>query len=148
MPLEKYWVVIFSTAIKFFMGPAAGLGLGLSWLETAICTIVGMMFTVLIVVLLSNQVANVIQYFRKEKPKLFSKRTRFAVRLWKKMGIWGLACLTPLFFTPVGGTLLALSFKVNKLTIVASMLFFAVFWGITITFLLYQIPFLQDYFVH
>lgn len=148
MPFEKYWVVIFSTAIKFFMGPAAGLGLGLSWLETAICTIVGMMLTVFIIVLLSNQVNKLIQTLRKEKPKLFSKRTRFAVRLWKKMGIVGIACLTPLFFTPVGGTLLALSFKVNKITIVISMLFFAVFWGISITYLLYQIPFLQHYFLH
>lgn len=148
MPFEKYWVVIFSTAIKFFMGPAAGLGLGLSWLETAICTIVGMMLTVFIIVLLSNQVNKLIQTLRKDKPKLFSKRTRFAVRLWKKMGIVGIACLTPLFFTPVGGTLLALSFKVNKITIIISMLFFAVFWGISITYLLYQIPFLQHYFLH
>ncbi len=148
MPLEKYWVVILSTAVKFFMGPAAGLGLGLSWLETAVCTIIGMMLTVLMLVFLSNQLNQLVQYFRKGKPKLFSKRTRFAVRLWKKMGIMGIACLTPLFFTPVGGTLLALSFKANKISIITSMLFFAVFWGITITFLLYQIPFLQNYFLH
>ena len=139
MPFGKYFTVIVATSIKFFNGPIAGLLLSLTWWETAVCCIIGMMATVIIVSFLGEQVQKLMSKYRKSKPKLFSKRTRFAVRIWLKLGIWGIAFFTPLLFTPIGGTLMALSFKVPIPKIIFSMLIFAVFWGISLSYLIYQL---------
>ncbi len=147
MPLGKYFTVILATAIKFFNGPIAGLVLGLTWIETALCSMIGMMATVCLMCLIGLEVRILIKKYRKTKPKLFSKRSRFAVKIWHRLGIWGIAGFTPLFFTPIGGTLLALSFKVPIPKILFSMLVFAVFWGIILTFALFQVSELRHLFM-
>ncbi len=147
MTFGKYFTVMLATAIKFFNGPIAGILLGLTWWETAICCIIGMMTTVTLITFLGKRIQDLIGKYRKSKPKLFSKRTRFAVKIWKKLGIWGIACFTPLFFTPIGGTLLALSFKVPFSKIFFTMLLFAVSWGIIFSYLIFQITWLKSLFV-
>ncbi len=147
MTFGKYFTVMLATAIKFFNGPIAGILLGLTWWETAICCIIGMMTTVTLITFLGKRIQALIGKYRKSKPKLFSKRTRFAVKIWKKLGIWGIACFTPLFFTPIGGTLLALSFKVPFAKIFFTMLLFAVSWGIIFSYLIFQITWLKSLFV-
>jgi len=147
MTFGKYFTVMLATAIKFFNGPIAGILLGLTWWETAICCIIGMMTTVTLITFLGKRIQTLIAKYRKSKPKLFSKRTRFAVKIWKKLGIWGIACFTPLFFTPIGGTLLALSFKVPFAKIFFTMLLFAVSWGIIFSYLIFQITWLKSLFV-
>ena len=144
MPFGKYFTVIIATAIKFFNGPIAGLLLSLTWWETAVCSIIGMMTTVIIVSILGEQTQRLILKYRTKKVTLFSKRSRFAVKIWIKLGIWGIAFFTPLFFTPIGGTLMALSFKVPIPKIIFSMLIFAVFWGVILSYLIYQ---LKSFFV-
>ena len=147
MPFGKYFTVIALTALKFFNGPIAGIVMDLTWYETAICSIIGMMLMVTVMSFLGKQVQVWISNYRKTKPKLFSKRTRFAVKIWLKLGIWGIACFTPLFFTPIGGTLLALSFKVPIPKILFSMLVFAVFWGVILTFAIFQVSELRHLFI-
>jgi hypothetical protein len=139
MPFGKYFTVIVATAIKFFNGPIAGLLLNLTWWETAICCIIGMMTTVIIVSFLGEQVQRLLSKYRTKKATLFSKRSRFAVKIWVKLGIWGIACFTPLLFTPIGGTLMALSFKVPIPKIIFSMMVFAVFWGVILSYLIYEL---------
>ena len=143
MPFGKYFTVILATAIKFFNGPIAGLLLNLTWWETAICSIIGMMTTVVMISFLGKQVQILIRKYRKSKPKLFSRRTRFAVKIWQRLGIWGIACFTPLIFTPIGGTLMALSFKAPIYKIIFSMLVFAVFWGVILCFILFKLAALR-----
>jgi uncharacterized membrane protein len=147
MPFGKYFTVIALTALKFFNGPIAGIVMNLTWYETAVCSIIGMMVMVTLMSFLGKQVQIWISNYRKTKPKLFSKRTRFAVKIWQKLGIWGIACFTPLFFTPIGGTLLALSFKVPIPKILFSMLVFAVFWGVVLTFAFFQVSELRHLFM-
>jgi uncharacterized membrane protein len=147
MPFKKYIAVILATTIKFFGGQLTGLLLEISWWETAICSVIGMMITVTIVSFLGKGIQRLIAKYQTKKPKLFSKRSRFAVRIWKRLGIWGIACFTPLFFTPIGGTLLALSFKVPIPKILFSMFVFAVLWGVILTFALYQISELKHLFM-
>jgi uncharacterized membrane protein len=147
MPFGKYFTVIALTALKFFNGPIAGIVMDLTWYETAVCSIIGMMLMVIVMSFLGKQVQVWIDNYRKTKPKLFSKRTRFAVKIWLKLGIWGIACFTPLFFTPIGGTLLALSFKVPIPKILFAMLVFAVFWGIVLTFAIFQVSELRHLFM-
>ncbi len=147
MPFGKYFTVIALTALKFFNGPIAGIVMDLTWYETAICSIIGMMLMVTLMSFLGKQVQVWISNYRKTKPKLFSKRSRFAVKIWLKLGIWGIACFTPLFFTPIGGTLLALSFKVPIPKILFAMLVFAVFWGVVLTFAIFQVSELRHLFM-
>ena len=147
MPFGKYFTVIVLTALKFFNGPIAGIVMDLTWYETAICSIIGMMAMVTLMSFLGKQIQIWISNYRKTKPKLFSKRSRFAVKIWLKFGVWGIACFTPLFFTPIGGTLLALSFKVPIPKILLSMLVFAVFWGIVLTFAIFQVSELRHLFM-
>ena len=147
MPFGKYFTVIALTALKFFNGPIAGIVMDLTWYETAICSIIGMMAMVTLMSFLGKQIQIWISNYRKTKPKLFSKRSRFAVKIWLKLGVWGIACFTPLFFTPIGGTLLALSFKVPIPKILLSMLVFAVFWGVILTFAIFQVSELRHLFM-
>ena len=147
MPFGKYFTVIALTALKFFNGPIAGIVMDLTWYETALCSIIGMMLMVTLMSFLGKQVQKWMNNYRKTKPKLFSKRSRFAVKIWLKLGIWGIACFTPLFFTPIGGTLLALSFKVPIPKILFAMLVFAVLWGVVLTFAIFQISELRHLFM-
>jgi uncharacterized membrane protein len=138
MPWAKYISVVLASMVKFVAGPLAGLALSLSWWETALCTVMGMMLSVFIFIFLGNAIQQLIGRYRKKKPKLFSKRTRMAVRVWKRSGMTGIAILTPLLFTPIGGTLIAVSFKVPKYTIIAQMLLWGIIWGVIMSFGLFQ----------
>ena len=144
MPYFKYISVILASTLKFLGGPITGITLGLGWIETALCATVGMMITVTITIFLGNYI---IRLFSKNGQRpLFSKRTRYAVKVWKGFGIQGIAFLTPLIFTPIGGTLIALSFKVKRINIFGWMLLSAVFWGVVQSLLFFQIPFLRGLF--
>lgn len=131
---EKYLSVAFAASIKFFGGPITGLAFKLSYWEIALSTMTGMMVSVLITAFLGEKIQ---EKFLKNQ-KLFSKRTRLAVKTYRKFGLLGIACLTPLLFTPIGGTLIALSFKIPIPKIIIYMLCFAIFWGLIVTFLIQQ----------
>ncbi len=145
MPYLKYITVILASTLKFLGGPIAGISLGLNWIETAICAATGMMFTVFVAMFTGGFLWKKWQDY--QSPKLFSKRTRYAVKIWKRFGIKGIAFLTPLIFTPIGGTLIAVSFKVNRTTIFLWMLVSAIFWGIVQAFVFDQIPLLRGLLV-
>ena len=146
MQVAKYLSVVLASTIKFIGGPLSGIALGLSWLETAICTIVGMMLSVLAITYAGVALQALQRRFRKGTPKRFSSRTRMAVRIFKRSGLTGIAFLTPLILTPIGGTALAISFRINRFQILLYMLVSAVFWAVVQTLALYQIPGLQEFF--
>lgn len=50
MNFAKYISVIAISMLKFMGGPLTGLTLNLSWIETAICSVIGMMITVVLVI--------------------------------------------------------------------------------------------------
>ncbi len=144
--IAKYISVILASTIKFIGGPLAGLAFGLTWFETAACTVSGMMLSVLAVTFAGKGLQKLMQRFRKEKPKRFSKRTRLAVRVWKRFGIFGIAALTPVILTPIGGTILAVAFRVHLRQILVYMLLSGAFWAILQTLVIYQLPHLKAFF--
>ncbi|WP_028526286.1 hypothetical protein [Runella limosa] len=139
MPWAKYISVVLASMVKFVAGPITGMALGLQWYETALCTVVGMMLSVVIFLFLGTAIQHLMNRYRKQKPTLFSKRTRLAVRVWKKSGMTGIAFLTPLLFTPIGGTLIALSFKVKRPILLTQMLIWGSVWGVVFSVALYWI---------
>ena len=97
MDFAKYFSVALASAIKFVGGPITGAALRLSWWETALFTIVGMMSAVTIVSLVGREIQRRVRARSSTQVKLFSRRTRLAVSVWRRFGLWGIACLTPLF---------------------------------------------------
>ena len=140
MQFAKYLSVIIASTIKFAGGPLTGMALGLTWPETAFCAITGMMITVMLVTYAGAAIQALMQRYRPAPPKRFTKRTRMAVRIYRKTGLAGIAFLTPLILTPIVGTALAVSFRLERFQIILYMLLSAVFWAVVQTVLLYQIP--------
>lgn len=139
--LALYFSIFISSTVKFIAGPTIGVAAGLSVVETATLTALGMMLTVVLFTLFGPQMRSFIARFRKKKRKLFTKRNRRFVRIWQKYGIPGTAILTPLILTPVGGAILANAFKGPKNKIFLYMTLSAVFWGFTLT---WSLKYLRD----
>ncbi len=148
MSWGAYSGVMGATALKFIAGPITGFSLGLTWYETVILTWCGAMLTVSIMVSIGKLAVNAAVKIRKTKPLIFSKRVRYAVQIWQKFGIKGIAALTPLIFTPIGGSLLALSFKVPLPRILFFMAISSFLWALLYTGMIYQLTFLRDWFKH
>jgi membrane protein DedA with SNARE-associated domain len=125
----KYLSVIAGSMFKFLFGPLISIANGLSFLESCILTIIGMMTSAILLSLLGEQIKKKIlnKYF---KPKrLFTKNRRRTVRIWRKYGLAGVAFLTPVIFMPIGGPLIATYYGENWKRIVPYMFVSAVFWS-------------------
>lgn len=146
MQFAKYIPVIIASTIKFVGGPLAGLAMGLTWPETALCATIGMMITVILVTYAGTAIQALLQRYRSAPPKRFTRRTRLAVRIFHRTGLAGIAFLTPLILTPIVGAALAVSFRLSRVRIVFYMLLSAIFWAIVQTVLLYQIPGIERLF--
>ena len=70
--LLKYLSVALASTLKFFGGPITGVILKLNWIETAFCSAVGIMFSVVILTNLGKAVQNLIKKYRKTPPKKFA----------------------------------------------------------------------------
>jgi hypothetical protein len=140
MDVAKYLSVLVASMLKFIGGPVTGVAVGLNWVETWLFTVVGMMASVVLVTYAGAGLQVLLARFRRSAPKRFTSRTRLAVRVWKQAGMVGIAFLTPLLLTPIGGTILAVSFKVSRSMIFSYMLISALFWGIVLTLAIYEVP--------
>lgn len=128
----EYMAVALASTIKFVGGPIAGVGLGMNLIETTLSSAMGMMFTVLIITYGSSFLAKLRTVFfkkSKEPRKVFNKTTRLAIKVKQKLGLWGVAFLTPFLFTPILGTFIAISFRYPKTQIVQRMLVCAIVAG-------------------
>ncbi len=137
--VAKYFTVFLSSMVKFIGGPLSGTAFGLSWVETCIFTVLGMMTSVLIFSLLGAEVRSRLFNRRKKKRRLFTTRNRRIVRIWRRYGLTGVAFLTPLIFSPILGTIVASSFGEPWKRIFVYMFVSAVFWGVVFSLLVHQL---------
>ncbi|MCE7068688.1 hypothetical protein LZG74_00140 [Dyadobacter sp. CY327] len=143
--LLKYFSVALASTLKFFGGPIAGVVLKLTWLETAICSAIGMMFSVFVLTYVGGAIQDFIKKRRKTPPKKFSRTNRIAVNIWKRFGIIGIAFLTPPLFTPLFGPILAVAFKVPRPAIFLWMSASAIIWGLAISYIAHKMTFVQEW---
>jgi membrane protein DedA with SNARE-associated domain len=129
--------IILLTMIKFIAGPTLGYAAGLSFFTTIIITIIGMMLSVFLFTFLGNIIRIKILDKIFKRKKVFSKRSRRFVSIWKNYGIKGVAFLTPLLLTPIGGTIILTSYHTSKRIIILYMSISALFWSITLTGIIY-----------
>ncbi|MEM9388913.1 MAG: hypothetical protein AAGA02_00485 [Bacteroidota bacterium] len=123
--------------LKFIAGPTLGYAAGFSFLTTVLITIGGMMASVTLFTYLGTYLREKVlrRFFRRKK--IFSPRTRRFVTIWKKYGIIGVAFLTPLILTPIGGTIVLTSFGSPRGAILLTMLFSAIIWSLVFVSLIY-----------
>jgi hypothetical protein len=143
--IYTYIGIVLASTIKFVGGPLAGLALNANWHLIAICSTIGMMLSIVGVLYFGPYLLKFIDWLRRGKKKtVFSKTSRYAVKVKNKLGLWGIALLTPFLFTPIVGALIAISFKFNKIEILWKMALCGIFAGYVQTFLLY---YLKEVFV-
>ncbi|UJP65585.1 hypothetical protein [Mongoliitalea daihaiensis] len=148
--IEYFLKVVFiyiATLFKFIAGPVLGLAAGLSSIEMLVITVSGMMTTVFSITLLGDWFRTNWQLGLTKKKKVFTPRTRKIVTVWRKYGLLGVAALTPLLLTPVGGTIILNAFNVKKEKIFLYMFVSAMVWGVIFSFsiqYILEIPFLGD----
>jgi hypothetical protein len=135
--LAKAIPVYFSSMLKFIFGPLGGYVAGLNIVTTILTTVAGMMTVVLGFAFFGDFLRDrVFSYFFQDKKK-FSERNRKFVRIWRKYGLIGVAALTPVLFTPIGGTLLAVSFGTPRNKLIFAMFVSASVWSVILTTIIY-----------
>jgi len=132
--LWKYLSVFLLSGLKFIFGPTLGNSYGLPAVVTALLTAGGMMIPVYLLTFVGDRFRRWMERFRSKKRKVFSKKSRRFVRIWKRYGIKGVAFLSPIILTPIGGALVANLFGGEKSLIILWFWVSALFWGFVITF--------------
>ncbi|MEM9896985.1 MAG: hypothetical protein AAF789_11505 [Bacteroidota bacterium] len=127
-----YLIVYLLSGVKFFFGPAYGLANQLSIVIIIPVTSAGMMTTIYLFTFFGDQIRSFVKRLRGDQ-KLFSKKSRRFVKIWKKYGLIGMCLLTPVLFTPPGGGLLINIFGTQKKLILKWMWISAGGWSIIIT---------------
>ena len=134
--IVKYLTVYLASAVKFIFGPSLGVAFGFNVFITGTLSILGTMTTVYILTYFGDNIRNITQkLFKPKKKKVFSKRKRQFVTIWKNYGIIGIAFLTPILLTPLGGTLIANALGCKKQDIFKYMWISAIIWSYTITWM-------------
>lgn len=135
--LLKYIAVLASSMVKFLFGPISGLAMDLHYVETFILTVSGMMLSVVLFTFLGEKIR--LFYFKYINRNYNPFAFRNKIKIWQSWGMKGVAFLTPVLLSPIGGTLIAVAFGESRRRIFTYMLVSAVFWGLAITFIAYKL---------
>jgi hypothetical protein len=115
---------------KFIAGPVLGAAAGFSVFEIEVVTVAGMMTSVVAFTYLGDWIKKTWTIKIRKNTRRFTSRTRNIIKIWQKFGVYGIAALTPIFLTPIGGTILLTSFGIPKRKIITSMFVSAVIWAL------------------
>lgn len=133
----KAFSVYLSSMIKFIFGPIGGKAAGLHLITTMVVTAAGMMTMVVAFTYFGEYLRAKIlhRFFSKKESAEKSPKKRSA--LFMKYELAGIAFLTPILLTPIGGTLLAVSVSSNREKIIFYMLISACAWSVILTSAVY-----------
>ena len=135
--LGLYLSIIASGMIKFVLPMTLGKAAGLPMPVTMLLTVISMMITVSIITYGGQPVRDwLVRRFARNR-KLFTKRNRRFVKVWRRWGVSGVAFLTPVLLSPPIGTMLVVAAGAKRNQILIYMLVSAVFWSVTQTFFWY-----------
>ena len=127
--LMKYIGVYLISMFKFIGGPAFGAAYDLDVITTATLTIAGMMTSVVVISFFGIRMRSWIQRKYRTKQRVFTKQNRRIVKIWRGYGEFGVSFFTPVFFSPVIGTLLVTALGGRRKRVIAFMFVSAVFWA-------------------
>lgn len=129
--------IYFSCMLKFIIGPAGGYAVGLHPITTILTTVTGMMTVVFLFTFFGNWIRTRI-FARFRRRTVSAKRARQFEQIWMRYGLIGVAALTPIILTPIGGTLLAVSSGSPREKIIFYMFVSASFWSVVISMSIYM----------
>lgn len=154
----KIILIILLSSVKFAAGPPFAYfdeRYDFTFYETVLYCLLGGMLGVWVFTFFSLEIQLTLHWFRsklrrkKNRPaevqidpvtglplhrkKIFSKRSRQFVKLWRKYGFFGVAFLTPVLISIPVGTLILNLFEDNKLKIFTYMFFSILFWSVLLT---------------
>ncbi len=129
----KYISIYLLSTTKFVAGPSFGIATGMPTFWTIVLSVLGMMTSVLIFTVIGERtgypwIKRLIGYIKNRK----GLNQRFYY-IWDRFGIFGVSFFTPIFFTPIIGTILASAMGSPRVKIIIYMFFSAVFWSITLS---------------
>lgn len=150
----KYFKVALAGSFKFIAGILAGLTgtpeRRLSIFETVSFTTLGMMLTVVLVSIIGEKLllrkAEKEKSKPQEKPIKINWKKRLITRVKTRWGLFGIAALTPVLFSPPLGTLLAVSIGAPHFKIFTSMFISAVVWGILLSVMADELVHVFEFF--
>jgi hypothetical protein len=128
--LKAFSLSYLPSMIKFILGPIGGYAAGLNVITAIISTFAGMMTVVTIIVYSGNWFRDRVINRIFPNRKRFSERNRKLALTWRKYGLVGVAILTPLVLTPIGGSIIAISFGGQREKIMLFMALSAAFWSV------------------
>jgi hypothetical protein len=131
----NYGMVFLWGMFKFIGGIITGKAQEMAPWLTALITSAGMMTSIVVFSFgLGKPFHNfILRKFYKNR-KLFTKGNRRKVKIWTSYGLGGVAFLTPILFSPIGGAMIANSFGADKKSIILYMLVSALFWGLVLSY--------------
>lgn len=131
----KYFIVYVLSAVKIIFGPTLGLAYDFSVIETVLLTLGGMMTTIYLFSYFGPQIKRVTDriFRRKKKRRVFTRKNRQFVKIWRKYGVPGIAFFTPLLLSPPGGAILANALGGKRSEIIKWMWIFGGFWSVVLT---------------
>ena len=71
---------------------------------------------------------------RLRRAPIFTRRSRNIIKVFRKFGMGGIAFLTPVLLSPIGGTVIATLLGVPRQRILLHMFWSALLWGGALTF--------------
>lgn len=116
--------------LKFFAGPATGVGLRLHPIEIIVCSWLGMMISVTLFVFAGDWMQR--QWKRPGRTSMKTKRRYIKIK--QSAGLWGIAFLTPALLSPIGGALVAVAFRYERKEILAKMAVAGAVWAVIQTY--------------
>lgn len=129
--------IYFLSMLKVIFGPTLGYAAGYSPLLTVFITVAGMMTTVFIITFLGEKLRDRILKRLFKPKKVFSKRSRRFVKVWRRYGEMGVSFLTPILLSPPGGSILSIVLGGSRRKTIGYMLLWGVVWSTIITYTLY-----------
>ncbi|KEO72879.1 hypothetical protein [Anditalea andensis] len=114
---------------KFIGGPVLGTAAGYSVFEIVIVTVLGLMSSVIAFTYIGSFLKTTYHHYFQPRRKLFNSKTRKMVHLWQKFGAIGVAAMTPIILSPIGGAILMNAFGVKRKKILLYMLVSGIFWS-------------------
>lgn len=135
--LKAIPTIYLPSMVKFILGPLGGYATGLSLLTSILGTVAGMMTSVLAFTFFGDWLRDkVFHRFMRNRDASKERNKKFA-SFWKKYGIAGVAALTPVILTPIGGTLIAVSFGAPKHKLIFYMFLSASIWAVILCSVIY-----------
>ena len=130
----KILVVIFLSGIKFmFAIPLSIIKYDFTFIQTLIFSVAGGMLSIFVFSFLSDKIYKFIASRRRNKVKKRNMKNILAIKTARKYGLFGIAFLTPIFFSIPIGTYLALYFFPDKKKTIPILITSVVCWSLVIS---------------